>query len=84
MTLRIACLFGFHERHGRAVAWDGYNFRSLCRHCGVTLYKHGNVRWRRASRKRDTLLLTYEPDAAEWPAPERPDAAASPSTADAC
>lgn len=64
----LICRAGRHHRLGRAVVWDGMNYRSVCRFCGVTLYKHGNVRWRAVKRRKDVLLLTYQAeDVPEWP-----------------
>lgn len=66
---RLICAIGRHHRLGRAVTWDGYDFRSVCRFCGRPMYKHGNVRWRPVPRTREkTLLLTYRPaEAPPWP-----------------
>ena len=58
--MKFSCLFGAHRRRAAAVWWDGFDFRSKCRHCGVPLYKHGNKRWRRLDPKREALFLRYQ------------------------
>lgn len=70
MTLlrRLACKLGRHHRLGRTVQWDGMDYRSVCRFCGVPMVKHGNVRWRAVAQRSDTLLLTYHADEVPpWP-----------------
>lgn len=60
---KVSCMIGRHVRHGRSVWWDGYDFRSVCRHCGVPLYKFGNVRWRRVRNLNalpETELLSHD------------------------
>lgn len=64
LAQRLLCVVGRHKRRGRTVHFDGDDYVSNCRHCGIRMVRHNEV-WKVERTKRADAEAAPAPGAVE-------------------